>query len=165
MDAHIDKLSWGVAGLCLVGALAFPAAAPVIWIAGVAVLLPFLWMELRKPVNYLSLEFDTQGFRFVDGSNRASGLRWNEVREVYYRRLFCPFANQIETEWEFHGSDGQVVVVLVEWPHRKPFAQAVSACVPGMSPEEVSKVLRFRNEGRWKCGAVNTPDEGLDRCP
>ena len=146
-----DLLPWGVSGACLVGSLMFPPAATPIWIAGCLLLAPFLVAELRKPVNYQSLDLDAQGFRFKSGAGCLSDVQWSEVVDVFYQRSFDPFANQIDTEWEFHTKSGGTVMVLVEWPQSKPFARAVVTNLPAVSADTVNKVLRIKEEGRWRC--------------
>ena len=151
MKIDIGRISWCVSVTCLISSLVFPSTVPAIWFAGAAILLPILWISLREPVNYESLRFNADGFRFVAGPTRAYSMKWEDIKDVYYCRSFCDFTNHIETEWQFHGKNGEVAIVLVEWTHRKPFANAVATYVRGVSAEEVQKVLRFKSEGRWKC--------------
>jgi len=101
-------------------------------------------------VNYESLEFDSVGFEYATRTS-VEKLRWNEITDVFYRRLFNDFANQIDKEWEFHSNAGDPVIVLVEWPQKKNFARAVAAHIPGVSTDLVAKVTENRGEGRWRC--------------
>ena len=112
-------------------------------------MLPLLWSELRKPVNYESLEFDAVGFVFRGHSGAAVTAKWSEVREVFYCRTFDGFANQIETEWEFRLSDGTQVTVLVEWPQSSKFGDAVIENLKQVSAEAVGEAISQRGEGRW----------------
>ena len=145
----IDYLPWIVSGACLAGAWMFPAYSTPIWIAGVASLTPLLWSELRKPVNYVSLTFDAAGFAFRGSPNSEVIVRWSEVREVFYCRTFNDFANCIETEWQFMLNDGRLVTVLVEWPQRSKFADAIGKNLSLVSADAVKRAMRQTQEGRW----------------
>lgn len=146
---QLDYLPWVVGGTCFIGSLCLPAHAKTIWIVGVGSLLPLMWKELRKPVNYLSLEFDSVGFVFQLRRNIRTTVEWAEVSEVFYCRSFNDFANQIDTEWHFVLRDGRHVEVLVEWPHRARFAEAVVRNLGHVSSEAVRRVAGERKEGRW----------------
>jgi len=145
----IDYLPWTVSGACLAGGLMFPAYSTPIWIAGVASLAPLLWNELRKPVNYVSLTFDAVGFAFQGSPGSEVTARWSEVKEVFYCRTFNDFANCIETEWQFMLNDGSVVTVLVEWPQRSKFADAIIQNLSLVSVDEVKRAMSQTQEGRW----------------
>lgn len=114
-------------------------------------LLPFLFFDLRKPVNYESLTFDARGFRYSAYKDSIEELHWQDVTDVFYRRWTNDFAGHIETEWEFHRCKGCPLVVLVEWPQKTPFARAILRHVPGVSRELVATATRQRGEGRWHC--------------
>lgn len=73
-----DWLPWAVSAVCLVASLAAPKYLGAIWTAGVGVLLPFLFFDLRKPVNYESLSFDTVGFRYSAYKGSVEEVRWQE---------------------------------------------------------------------------------------
>ena len=146
-----DWLPWAVSAVCLVASFASPRFVSVIWVVGVGVLLPFLYLDLRKPVNYASLSFDEEGIRYSAYEGSVEELRWHDVTEVFYRRLINPFAGHMDTEWEFHRHDGGPVVVLVEWPQKTPFSRAIALHAPGVSAELVASAKRQRGEGRWRC--------------
>jgi hypothetical protein len=146
-----DWLPWAVSAVCLVASFAAPSFAGAIWTAGIVVLLPFLFFDLRKPVNYESLSFDATGFRYSAYKDSIEELRWQDVTDVFYRRWTNDFAGHIETEWEFHRCEGGPLVVLVEWPQKTPFSRAISRHAPGVSPELVAAARRQRGEGRWRC--------------
>lgn len=145
----VDYLPWAVSGMCCLGSLRYPAHATTIWIVGMGSLLPLLWHELRKPVNYVSLEFDSVGFVFQSHPGTKTSARWAEVKDVLYCRVFNDFANQTETEWHFLLADGKWLEVLVEWPHRARFAKALIRHLAFVSPQAVGRVARERTEGRW----------------
>jgi hypothetical protein len=93
----VDYISWGVSGACLTSSLMFPTHATTVWMAGVALLLPVLWHQLRRPVNYESLAFDAEGFVFRPRTGSAPALKWSEITDAFYCRYFEPLANQVET--------------------------------------------------------------------
>lgn len=144
-------LPWLVSGACLGASFAYPHLASAIWICGVLLLLPFLVIDLRRPVNYKSLDFDENGFRYSSNSELVENVKWSDVSAVYYRRLFNPFANQIDTEFEFRRAGVEPVVVLIEWPQRKPFARALTKYLPNVSEDLLGQAMRRRDEGRWPC--------------
>lgn len=144
-----DLLPWGVSAACFGLSVAFPSHAAAIWLVGITSLLFLLVVELRKPVNYHALVFDTRGYCFRLHADRVEHVKWSEIADVFYLRLFNDFANQIDTEWEFHLHDGSRATVLVEWPDRSRFAHAIIRNLPQVSAEKVSKVTRRRDEGRW----------------
>jgi hypothetical protein len=147
---RIDYLSWGVSGACLAGSFAFPAYAKPIWVFGVMLLLPVLWVELRKPVNYASLKFDSHGFVFRESAGLpAAEVAWSQVKDVFYVRIFNDFANQIETEWQFVLEGERNIKVLVEWPDRAKFADAVIENLSFVSSEAARRAIAQRGEGRW----------------
>lgn len=90
MKKSFNRLPWVVSSVCLAGSLAAPSFATAIWVAGVATLLPFLMIELKQPVNYEFLEFDSVGFRFSRTPLFVEEVKWEEVTDVYYLRLLCP---------------------------------------------------------------------------
>lgn len=128
----------------------WPSVEFLVWTAFLCFMAAALYFDLREPVNYKSLDFDSQGFRF-EGVGGTFNVAWSEITDVFYVRYFEHFANQIETEWEFQLRSGSTVRVLVEWPHRNPFAHAVVKNLDFVSAEVVSKVQRLREEGRWRC--------------
>jgi hypothetical protein len=151
---RIDRLSWGVSGACLVGSFVFPSYAKSIWVFGVMLLLPVLWIELRKPVNYASLKFNSRGFVFQESAALpAAEASWSEVKEVFYIRVFNDFANQIDTEWQFVLKGERNVKVLVEWPDRSKFTDAIIENLCFVSAEAVRRAIAQRVEGRWSVGA------------
>jgi hypothetical protein len=145
----IDYVPWAVSGACLTGSLLLPSYTKEIWITGVAVLLPLVWSEIRKPVNYESLEFDAVGFIFRGRAKAVVAAKWSEVREVFYCRTFNDFANQTDTEWQFRLSSDKQVTVLVEWPQSSKFEDAVIANLKQVSAVAVGEAIAQRGEGRW----------------
>jgi hypothetical protein len=146
---RIDYAPWGVSAICFVSSLLQPAYAKAIWIVGVISLLPLLWSELRKPVNYKSLQFDSAGFVFQGNASSPVVGKWSEVQDVFYCRTYSDFASQIETEWEFRMHNGTLVRVLVEWPHASKFAAAIGANLGRVSAAAVRDATSQRGEGRW----------------
>lgn len=151
MPKTLNLVPWAVSGACLIGSFLAPEFANLIWIAGVLVLVPFLIYEFRQPVNYKSLKFSSEGFQFSSNSNIINDVCWSEVIEVYHCRSFNPFANQIDTEWDFKLRNGTTVTVLVEWPQCSPFARAIVKYLPDVSGEKVACAIRKKEEGRWEC--------------
>jgi hypothetical protein len=90
----LNYLPWVVSGICFVASLCFPAHTKTIWILDVATLLPFLWQDLKRPVNYFSL--DSLGFVFQLHPGMKTAARWADVKEVFYCRSFNSFASQID---------------------------------------------------------------------
>lgn len=129
---------------------AWPAIAPGLWTAFLAFLAMALYFDLREPVNYESLEFDLNGFCHV-GMGDVSKAAWADVCDVFYVRSFNPFANQIDTEWEFILHSGAVLTVLVEWPDKRSFASAIQRNLRIVSRHKVAESLKKRGEGRWRC--------------
>jgi len=142
----------GLTVAVLIAGKTWPHAESLLWIAFLCVISLCLFFDLRDPVNYTSLEFDSRGFRH-EGLGGVSAAKWDEVSDVFYVRLFDPFANQIETEWQFQLHSGVFLTVLVEWPHRKHFSRAIAANLHFVLKEVVLKTPRLRGEGRWHCAA------------
>ena len=136
--------------MVLVVGSCWPSIETALWVTFLGTMALTLYLDLREPVNYKSLEFDTRGFRFA-GIGDAHDVKWCEITDVFYQRNFEPFGNQIETEWEFHLGSGATVMVLVEWPHRTQFARAIVENLDIVSKEKVNEVRRIRMEGRWRC--------------
>ena len=128
----------------------WPAVETGLGSAFLAFLAVTLYRDLREPVNYTSLDFDSRGFRHV-GIGGVTEAAWLDICDAFYLRTFDPFANQIETEWQFVLKSGKSIEVLVEWPHRRSFASAIQANLDFVSKDRVVAVLRMRGEGRWRC--------------
>ena len=121
-----------------------------LWAAFLAFLAVALYFDLREPVNYTSLNFDSNGFCHV-GPGGVSKAAWSDVCDVFYVRWFEPFANQIDTEWEFFLKTGAIVTILVEWPDTRSFASAIQRNLEIVSKHKVAEALKNRGEGRWRC--------------
>lgn len=112
----------GITIAVFIAGKAWPLAESLLWTVFLGAMTACLYFDLREPVNYTSLQFDSYGFRH-DGLGGVTEAKWIDVTDVFYVRSFEPFANQIETEWQFQLRTGEFVHVLVEWPHRRPFAR------------------------------------------
>jgi hypothetical protein len=139
-----------VAILAFVGAEAFPAYRYYLWSIAAFVLAWSFYRELQKPVNYLALEVNDEGFLFKLSETRQETAKWTEIVDVYFTRMFDDNSNDYDTEWEIHTSEG-VKTVLVEWPHRKLFLLALGAHVPNFDGAPAELALRDKQEGRWQC--------------
>jgi hypothetical protein len=135
--------------VCILGKV-FPAVEFALWTVFLGFLAANLYFDLREPVNYTSLDFDSWGFRY-EATGFVCKVAWCEIRDVIYARQFDPFANAILTEWHFYLKSGESVWVLVEWPHRKQFARAVVENLDFVSKDLVTATLRMRGEGQWRC--------------
>lgn len=136
----------------LIAGKTWPRIESPLWAVFLCAISLCLFFDLRDPVNYTSLDFDAQGFRH-QGLGGITAAKWEDVSDVFYVRLFDPFANQIETEWQFQLNSGEVLAVLVEWPHRKQFSRAIAANLHFVLKDFVLKTPRLRGEGRWRCPA------------
>lgn len=144
----IDHAPWVVPCACLAGTILFPSYSKPIWISGLVVLFSLLWRDLRKPVNYESLEFDSLGFAFRQLSITTT-VKWIDVREVFYCRGWESFNGNMETTWRFHLSNGSQVVVHVEWPQRSKFAKAVVSNLLHVSAQATRRAMAQRGTGCW----------------
>jgi hypothetical protein len=136
----------------LIAAKTFPEYEPAVWSAGGAALLGLLYVELKKPVNYRSLEIDGNGFHYDGATGEINHVQWGDVCDVYFLRLYNFFANQMDTEWEIHTTKAvRPVRVTIEWPHRKKLASALEANVPGFLAAAANAASRSKEEGRWHC--------------
>ncbi|GGY34960.1 hypothetical protein [Pseudoduganella albidiflava] len=128
----------------------FPAVESTLWMAFLAFVTLLLYLDLREPVNYMSLDFDSNGFCYLGIGGRAK-VEWSDICEVFYVRSFDDFASQIETQWQFVLKSGVVVMVMVEWSHKQSFASAIQNNLKIVSGHKVAEALRMRGEGRWRC--------------
>lgn len=129
----------------------FPLLSGTIWAVFLTGIATLLYRELRKPVNYHSIDFSEQGFVFSRYAGMPESARWDEITDVYFIRSLEPFINDMETEWLIYLSDGKVIAVLVEFPHRRKFARELERHVQKFDKNAARTALASWKEGRWHC--------------
>lgn len=147
-----QMLAVGVATLVtLVLAKQFPPLSGLIWTVFLSGIGALLFVELRKPVNYHAIEFSEEGFVFFRFAGMPESARWDEIVDVYFFRSLEPFINDMETEWVVHLSDGRVLAVLAEFPHRRRFARELARHVRLFDMSVARDAMASRAEGKWHC--------------
>lgn len=153
-DARSLLLPTVVSLLAFIAADAWPQHRYYLWGLAACFTGWGLYRSLREPVNYVSLDVDGIGFRFVLSKGSIEQVNWMDVTDVYFIRMLNHFSNDYETEWEIHTRNG-VTTVLVEWAHRKMFLRALDAHVPYFHGKPAEQALSAGNEGRWQCYCVS----------
>lgn len=147
---------------------AFPRFGHLIWLFAGSTALLVIYLGIRKPVNYVSLFMDENGFRHEGMHHEVIGAKWNDVIDVFFVRDLNPFTNDYETEWEVHLRSGSRLRILVEWVHRRKFASFLERHVQGFQLSLAMSALKERSEGRWHCFVPNnsfqrTPDGAAEQ--
>ena len=160
-DARPLLLPTVVSCFAMIAADAWPQHRYYLWGLAACVTGWCLYRSFQEPTNYLSLDVDSIGFRFVLSKGYIQQVNWTDVVDVYFIRMLNPFSNDYETEWEIHTRTG-VTTVMVEWPHRKVFLRALEAHVPNFHGKPAEQALSNGDEGRWQCYCVSNAAAGTD---
>lgn len=143
-----------LAGAVLVAGERWPAWRWALWGGFGLLFLGWLFRDLRKPVNYRSLEVRGPVIDYADlfDTHRIDlheVLQLTLVREeALFPDLTGPY---IESKWVVQMRDGRRIEVMDEWPHRRVLLKALRRHLEGFDEAAAGAVLRARAEGRWLC--------------
>jgi hypothetical protein len=141
-------------GAVLVAGEQWPAWRWVLWGGFGLLFLGGLFRDLRKPVNYRSLEVRGPVIDYTDLLHThlidlREVMQLTLVREeALFPDLTGPY---IESKWVVQMRDGRRIEVMDEWPHRRVLLKGFRTWLPGFDAQAARTGLRARGEGRWFC--------------
>lgn len=137
----------------------WPKYSYVIWgifLSGIAV---FLYVELRKPVNYDSILISEIAINYSSfGQSRI--IPFKDISKVTFVREEALFPDltgpYIESKWMVVMIDGGCIEIMDEWPHRRLLLLAFEKHLAGFNRSAAKAGIKAFKEGNWECFRSNT---------
>lgn len=121
-----------------------------LWTCFLAAIAIYLYVELRKPINYTSMAISEDAIDY-SASGQRSVIRFDEIHKVQLMRERALFYSGIESKWVIHTLAGRRVELMDEWPHRRQLFQAFRKRLPDFDVTATKSGLKAWREGVWPC--------------
>jgi hypothetical protein len=121
-----------------------------LWAAFLAAIGIYLYIDLRKPVNYTSMTISDDAIEYV-AFGQKDVFRLDEITGVRFVRELADFEWGIESNWIVYMLDGRRIEMAAEWPHRRQVMRVFARRLPGFDVVSAKKGLRAWKKGVWLC--------------
>jgi hypothetical protein len=135
-------------------ALRWPQYKVLIWAVALTAAALYVYVEVRKPVNYRWIRVEGNRIEYDDRHDRHL-IALDSVAKVEFVRdqaifpdLYGPY---LETSWWIETLDGNKVEVMDEWPDRPRLLRAFKRHLAGFDAARARQALASRSKGRWIC--------------
>ncbi len=121
-----------------------------LWAAFLTVIGIYLYIDLRKPVNYTSMTISDDAIEYV-AFGQKNIIRLDEIAGVQFVRELADFEWGIVSKWNVYMLDGKRIEMAAEWPHKRQVMRVFSKRLPGFDVVSARKGLRAWKKGMWLC--------------
>ena len=143
-----------IAGIVTICGYLWPHYAVAIWAMFLAAVAYYLYVDLRRPVNYKSIVVSENSIEYVALTGRST-ISFDMIEKVEFVREEALFPDlhgpYLETKWLVQMAGSDRVELMDEWPHRSLLLRTFIRHLPGFDEVAAKTGLKARREGRWLC--------------
>jgi hypothetical protein len=121
-----------------------------LWAAFLTAIGIFLYIDLRKPVDYTSMTISDDVIEYV-AFGQKDVIRLDEITGVRFVRELAAYEAGIVSKWIVYTLNGKRIELAAEWPHKRQVMDVFAKRLPGFDVVSAKKGLRAWKKGVWLC--------------